>query len=487
MTVANSRDAPWLLRWPGKFMWVAITVAGSAISALLIARGRWMFVLLLLAAVPVFLLVQRFPLAVMTVWFLILPFMTDIDDGGRLKLLYWAVHRMLPLAALVILLISHTTGTGYRRLGRLGWAEVFMLGYLVASVLSILYTSGSPDVELRHLYDRVGVPMILYVLVRLIYPRVEAMKAMSYILLFIIVTQAGIGLASWIAPGIVPDRFLSRAGERTTGTLDHANVFGIVSLAAGALFLHVSRYADDWRSKAGLPVFLLTVAMAIMSFSRASWLAALVIVIGASFAYPRLVAKASIVAALAAGAFLFTFANAWVGDYLEDRLYSAESERSALSRLPVVYASLRMMDERPLTGWGYGRFDDYDIQFQSSVGDLFVPEKDHASHNLFLTIGAEQGFIVLGLYLAPAIYWLARTPRAMSRLRLEGMFGRRLLILLWAVVAGHVVVSNFSNMKVSFGLAVWWLSLALIGNIITHASFVTESASPELYATGSPP
>jgi O-antigen ligase len=487
MTVATSGDTPWLLRWPGKLMWAALAVVGSAFCALLIARGRWMFVLLFLAAVPVFLLVQRFPLAVMTVWFLILPFMTDIDDGGRLKLLYWAVHRMLPLAALVVLIISYSTGAGYRRLGRLGWAEVFMLGYLIASVFSVLYTSATPDVELRHLYDRVAVPMILYVLVRLIRPRAEAMKVMSYILLFIIVTQASIGLASWLAPGIVPDRFLTRAGERTTGTLDHANVFGIVSLAAGALFLHISRHVDDWRRRAGLPVFLLTVAMAILSFSRASWLAALVVVIGAAFAYPRLVAKASIVGALAAGVFLLTFGNAWVGDYLEDRLYSAESERSALSRLPVVYASLRMIEERPMTGWGYGRFDDYDIQFQSSVGDLFVPEKDHASHNLFLTIGAEQGLVVLGLYLAPAVYWLLRTPRAMSRLRSEGMFGRRLLILLWAVVAGHIVVSNFSNMKVSFGLAVWWLSLALIGNIVTDASSLTDSASNELTATGSSP
>lgn len=485
MTVTTSEEKPWLLRWPGRLMWIAITVAGSGISAVLLARGKWLIVLLLLAAVPMLLLVQRFPLVVMSLWLLIVPFMTDIGDGGRLKLIYWAVHRMLPLAALAVLLISYVTKTGHRRLGRLGWAEMFMLGYLVISVLSILYTSGNPDVDLRHLYDRVAVPMFLYLLVRLVRPRTEALKALSYILLFILVTQAGVGLASWIAPGIVPDRFLGRIGERTTGTLGHANVFGIVALAAGALFLHVSRYVDDWRKKAGIPVFLLAVAMAILSFSRASWLAAVVVVIGVAYVYPRVVARVLLVATLAAGVLVSTVGNAWVGEYLEERLYSAQSERSALSRLPVVYASLRMIEAKPLTGWGYGRFDEFDYEFQSRVGDLFVPEKDHSSHNLFLTIGAEQGLIGLAAYLLPAVYWLLRTPRAMKRLRLGGMLGGSLLIILWAAVAGHMVVTNFSNMKSTFGLGIWWLSLALIGNVVTHASSITDSPSTEFSTSGS--
>lgn len=476
--VATTPQQSWLMRWPGKMMWVALTLMGSAVSALLLARGQWLILLVLLVAAPGFLIIQRYPLAVMALWFVVVPFLTDVEDGGRVKLVYWAVHRTLPLAALIVLLVSHSTGTGYRRLGRLGWAEVAMLLYVVFSVVSILYTSFGVSEDIRHLYDRVVVPMILYVMVRLIRPSSEAMKKMSYILLFILLSQALIGLLSWVAPGVVPERFLTRLGQRTVGSLDHANVYGIVALAAGALFLHISRQVDDWRRKAGIPVFLLSIAMAILTFSRASWLAALVMVVGMAFVYPRLASKVAVVSACALAVFLLAGGGRVIGGYLEERFYSAESEESALSRLPVVFASLRMIESKPLAGWGYGNFDRYDYQFQSRVGELFVPEKDHASHNLFLTLGAEQGLLGFVTYIGAAVYWLFRTPRAMARLKPDGMFSRRLLFILWLIIAGHVIVTNFSNMMVSFGLAVWWLSLAMIGNLVSQSTVVDKTSPP---------
>jgi O-antigen ligase len=463
VTITTSQEESWLLRWPGRSMWIAVTVAGSAVAVYLISRGSWMILLVLLAAVPGFLVIQRYPLAVMAIWFAVVPFLSRAEDGSGLLQVYWLVHRLLPLATLAVLLLARVTGTGYRRLGRLGWPEVLMLTYLVASGLSILYNSDNVIESFRFLYDRVAVPMILYVLVRLIRPGPAAMKSLSYILLFIILTQATIGIASWVAPGLIPERLLGRAGTRTTGTLINPNVFGIVVLAAGALFLHISRYVDDWRTKVGVPVFVFSVVAAVVTFSRAVWLAAVAVVVGIAIVYPRLLGRLLLVAALVTGLFVAS-GNQWVGDYLGERLHSQES---ALSRLPVVYASVRMIQEKPLTGWGYGDFDKYDYQFQSRVGEWFVPSKNHSSHNVFLTIGAEQGLIGLGAYLFPAIYWLARTPRAWARLGSEDMFGKRLLLILWVVIAGHVIVSNFSNIRMTFGLAVWWLSLALIGNIIT--------------------
>jgi len=350
---------------------------------------------------------------------------------------------------------------------------------VVVSVLSILYTSGNTSEGFRHLYDRVAVPMILYLLIRLTRPGPAAMKKLCYVLLFILISQAAVGLLSWVAPGFLSERYLGRAGQRTTGTLGHPNVFGIVALAAGALFLHISQYEDRLK-KLGVPVFLFAVGMAVLTFSRASWLAALVVVIGVAIAYPRLIAKISLITVAVVVMFVLLGGGQTLGRQLEQRLYSAQSEESALSRLPVVLASLRMIEAKPLTGWGYDNFDRYDYQFQSRVGELFVPDKDHASHNFFLTIGAEQGFIGLVAYLGAAIYWLLRTPAALGRMKQTGLFGRRLLIILWAVIAGQVVVSNFANVKSAVGLAVWWMSLALIGNLITEAS-----ATGRLSPTGS--
>ena len=37
---------------------------------------------------------------------------------------------------------------------------------------------------------------------------------------------------------------------------------------------------------------------------------------------------------------------------------------------------------------------------------------------------------------------------------------------LWLVIAAFVIVNNFSVMKVTFGLGLWWLTLGLIGSTV---------------------
>ena len=158
-------------------------------------------------------------------------------------------------------------------------------------------------------------------------------------------------------------------------------------------------------------------------------------------------------------------------DTIEDRFGSDET---ALSRLPVAYASLRMFEEKPLVGWGVGNFDRFDRGFQREVGGFF-PEKDHASHNLYLLLLAEQGIVGFALYVGPALYWLVKSVSAYGRLPRSGLRSRKLLVLLWAILASHIVVNNFSNMKIEFGLGQWWLVLGAIGALV--ASTVDRGAA----------
>ena len=125
-----------------------------------------------------------------------------------------------------------------------------------------------------------------------------------------------------------------------------------------------------------------------------------------------------------------------------------------------------MFEQKPLTGWGFDNFDRYDREFQSEVGD-FIPEKDHASHNVYLTLLAEQGLVGWLLFLGPAIWLLVRTVRVFSSLPRTGLASRKLVVLLWAVLAAHVTVNNFSNMRVVFGLGQWWLVLGLIATLVS--------------------
>jgi hypothetical protein len=58
----------------------------------------------------------------------------------------------------------------------------------------------------------------------------------------------------------------------------------------------------------------------------------------------------------------------------------------------------------------------------------------------------------------------------------EGFANRKLLALLWLALLAHLVVNNFSNMRVEFGLGLWWLTLGLVGSLearVTQRTGVT--------------
>jgi hypothetical protein len=59
--------------------------------------------------------------------------------------------------------------------------------------------------------------------------------------------------------------------------------------------------------------------------------------------------------------------------------------------------------------------------------------------------------------------------------------------VLWLGLLSHVIVNNFSNMKVTFGLGTWWLVLGFIAVLTTKALRPTEAETPTLETTSPPP
>ncbi len=419
-------------------------------------------------AVPVFLLLHRRPLLVVVLWMLAMPFLVD-GAGGGWRRVFWMVHRALPVVTLLIVVVATRLGIRSRRLPRLGWAEVAMAGYLAASLLSIAYLS-EVDRAAFILYDRVFIPMILYLLLRLLDPDLDEMKPFVPVILFTVVSQATIGWLSWTAPQLLPDAWLGRIGQRTTGSLQSYAVFGTTMVFAGVVFVHLYWGVRRGALRVWAPAASLIAAlMLFMTFSRGSWLAGILVVLGLSIVYrgflPRAILACSLIFAL-----FFTLGS--FGDYLghaERRLSSEGSAQSALSRLPVAIASVRMFQENPMTGVGYGNFEAFDRQYQEAIPGLVVPDRDTASHNLYLTLLAEQGLPGLILYMAPALYWAALARSAARRLPRKGVWSRQLLFGLWLVLLAHVLVNNFSVVRVSFGLGMWWLILAFIAVITTRA------------------
>ena len=447
---------------------VATGVLGSIATGWLVARGLWFLAAAVLLAVPMFVTLHRRPTVALAIWLAITPLVT-VTESGAIRRIFWLVHRALPVVVLIMLIVSVLIGLRERFTVRLGWPEVLAVGYLVATVLSLLYTGVDVGLSATHIYDRIFIPIVLYILVRLLEPDEGALRKLVPLVIFVLLLEILVGVLTWTSPGVLPDAWLNRAGERTSGTLRETNLYGVTVFTAGVFLLHAAM-SDSWSAMQKRVLVWCTgagFAMAAFTFSRAVWLAAAVTMIGLVSLYPRFVRRFVVVTAFV---LLIAIPSGMLQsqiDLAQNRFRSESSEESALSRLPVMAASVRMFEARPAFGFGYENFDRFDIIFQRRVGNLYIPEKDHASHNVFLTILAEQGAVGIVLFLGPFGYWLAQSVRFRDRLPDHGLLGRQLVWILWLLVLAQVIVYNFSRLQVAFGFGLLWLMLGLVGSVLT--------------------
>ena len=441
--------------------WLLAAILAGLLVANLVAVGYWYLALGLLLAGPMFVVLHRYPLVAISIWLVLAPLVAVTDDVGNRKV-FWLIHRALPVLTLGAIAVASLLGISDRKIAKLGWPEVMMGGYLVASVVSILYTSDDALATSYLIYDRVFIPMCLYLIVRLLPPEERDLRYLMPAVAFLLVTQSVIGLVQWVAPGALPSAWLVHAGDRTTGSLRDPNVYAVTVLFAGLFVLHrgLAGNHSRWVRALAVGLFALAPTIAFLTFSRAVWLAAIVATLIVAFAYPRFIKRFLAVAVPVVLVLLASGVLAGQMEFAQERL---TSEESALSRLPVLVAAVRMFEEKPLTGWGVENFDRYSRPFQGRVSDIVSATKPHASHNLFLTILAEQGAIGFLLFLGPAIYWLVATIKRWKSVPRSGGIDRTFLLLMWGAAAVFVVVNNFVVVRVTFGPGVFWLTLGLIG------------------------
>jgi O-antigen ligase len=448
-------------------MWLILIAgaSGGLVVGYMVVAGTWQFATLLLFALPALIIIHRHPFATVIVWLALMPFLLHTETASS-RYIYWAIHRGLPLLTVGMIFLSSGLGVERRRLPRLGLPEVAMGGYVLMSVLSILLQNNQPQATLYLFYDRIIVAMLLYLIVRLAGPQEREMRWLLGVAVFVVLSQSLIGIASQFAPSALPSSWMENAGSRTVGTLINAAIYTIALMFGSLILLHAAQQSRArWQRWLFVLCFLLAAYCTFISFSRASWLAGLLVGVALCFVYPRsmikLVAIMAPITLLLGGVVLVDQL-----DWARERLYSDEAENSATSRLPIMVGAYNMFQEKPLTGWGYGNFDLYDRSFYGRLLDISGDNRDHASHNYFLSILAEQGLVGLLLYLLPMFVWFVATLRQYPNLPVRGLQSRNLIVMLWLVILFHIVVSNFINMIVVYGLGVWWITLGLIGHLV---------------------
>jgi O-antigen ligase len=372
----------------------------------------------------------------------------------------------------MVLFVSSNLRITKRQLPRLDVVEYAMFGYVVVSVTSIFLQSDNVSGTLIHFYDRTFIPMCIYFIVRLISPREQKLKLLVPIALYLVLTQVTIGTLAWIAPSLLRSVWLTYVGERTIGSLGSPGVYTTTLIFGGVFLLYTAtKMKPGWKRNFLFFSFLASVFGVLITFSRASWLAGILLLLFVFVQNPKFLIRMTIkflpIILILGGAFMVSQIK-----HAEARFYSEDSAHSALSRLPVLVAAYRMFEQKPIFGWGYGNFDRYDRQFQGRFGDLVNPvEKDLTSHNVYLTMLAEQGLVGLTLSLAPVILLLFKTIRIKSHLPRRGLLSKKMLNLLWLVIIGYFVVNSLSPMVVVFGLSLQWITLGLIANIVQTRTF----------------
>lgn len=458
----NSRGLTFLREGCLQHGWLPLLLApvlGVAL-ALLIVAGSWGIAIPVVLLVPAVILLVRYPFAVIMVYMLVFPFFSTRID----RYAYYALHGAMIPVILGYVLLSQWLGIRRKEPVRFGPPELAMALFLGLAVGSILLAGSNPRESLEQFYDRLFVPFCVYWLVRLLAPRERDFKRLLWVGAFVVIVQIAIGFLAWKAPGILPGSWLDRVGARTTGTLGSPAAYSTTLMFFSLLLFQQAMQSNSIKLRAVLlSVFALGLYGVFITYSRGSWLAAAVVLLGLVLLYPKVTIRiGGLIVALA-----FILGNTLLADEVAFATRRLNAEDTASGRVVLVNTGLKMIAAKPLFGWGYDSYDRYDDRFQERVGDIPVAA-DNTSHNTYVTMAAELGLPGLFLYLFPVAYWLVLSIKAWRRLPQRGFWSRRLLSILWLVIMAHIVVSSFMDMVRfrPFGTTMWWLTLGLIATIV---------------------
>jgi O-antigen ligase len=459
----KQKPSPWRTRLLSRGAPLLLALGLGLLVALLIASGAPLYAIALVILPPAIILFNAWPFAAAIIWMLVVPFISVSGDPERAN---WVIHRLLMSVGLGMAVLSYLFKTKKHSPIRLGPAELSMGIYVSLVVVSIL---ASPEDSLQNLFrkfgDRILVPFCMYLLMRFSAPRQRDHLLLLAAALFMGISQSIIGLLSWFMPEVLPSQWLAFYGEaRTTGSLFDGSLYSSV-----LMFCVVLLFQAAMTRKAGLfrPVLLgacgLCSLCAFLSFERGAWLGMAFVFIGLWSLFPKPMLWMTIILLIIAvflGTTVLSRQMAWASSRMEDK-------GTVYDRIIIYDAMFQMIQQRPLFGWGYENLDHHASKFYRRVGD--APLRDYiTSHNTYLTILTELGFIGFPFYLFPIIWWAAFAIRALPQMPKDGLWSRTLLVALCLAALDHITVSNFMDMRYfPTGLTLFWMIIGLIANMVS--------------------
>ncbi|KUM06308.1 MULTISPECIES: O-antigen ligase family protein [Mycobacteriaceae] len=425
-------------------LWFGIVAAMAAVllvgskSGFLLAAG--------IAALAVGLCVLMSPvfaaILLLVTMFMRLPIRSEIALPVELFLLVFAA-----LVAATVLWMDRTPGR-VRGLGPVEWA---MAAYLACNVYSMLaaheYPAGDPLLGValpipRFIVIAVGIPFALYVIGRYVVDSTSAVRAVLWAVLGTATYSAAVsimpavGLSDLVWPRYIVTEIRPSWAGRAVGIFNQPVVNGMV-LALGfaiALVLLSRRSDPGWQRCAALAVAVASGCGLYLTHTRAVWLAGVaVLIIGAVLAKGYRKGFVAILVMLGAMVAVnwstFTSADRTAGGVASD----VELE----SRLNDMQTALWAFAQRPIEGWGIGRFQSVNtIHHQQWASDVpWASGFGEVSHQNELAILAELGIIGLTAWIAVLALIAHRLWKAYRTLPDQELCGKPLVVIAMMALA----------------------------------------------------
>lgn len=357
----------------------------AAAVGLAVAAGFPQVATGLVLALPLGAVVLRWPFAIVVLWALIMPFFLE-GLSSQAGPVMWGLHRLAVPGTLVLICVYHALGIR-RSTFRFGLVDVALIGFIALSVANILLTAPNTQRELVSFYDKIAVPIALFWLVRATRPSRRELEVLVGVGVVTILFQVVLGIAGWAAPGLIPAQWLGRAGERTVGTFGGPAPYTITLVFYSLLLLHRGMLERATIRRAMVVGLVALALLAVfLSLSRGSWLGAVLAFAGLAVVYPRLVVPVGLSGLVLVGALAFGPLNEQVA-FAQERL---DDDATVASRIITNDAAIRMIQERPLLGFGYGQFELFDEARKQRSGEIPL-KRGGSSHNTYLNIAAELG------------------------------------------------------------------------------------------------
>jgi putative inorganic carbon (hco3(-)) transporter len=346
------------------------------------------------------------------------------------------------------------------------------------------------------LLDRIAMPALMFFVAPAAF---ATARQRSILLATLVVTGAYLGLTALfetlgvralVFPKYILDPSLGIHDDRARGPFLEAAANGLGLYGCGvAAAVGLARWrALGWARVASAVVLVLCAVGIILTLTRAIWIGS------AAGTIAALVATAGVrrflVPAVAAGIVL-VFATLTLVPGLS--VSASEREGAQLpiwDRLNTNAAAIQMVGDRPLVGFGWGRFVTASAPYLTQHAGFPLTGAGLEVHNVFLSRAVELGLIGAALWLAAFIVALGGA--AVTRGPPEAITLRAGLI---ALLVSWVVAASFGPLGYAFPTLLLWTWAGILwhwrSGVRGHdpparAAIATERAAPRVAPLGSP-